>query len=184
MKNDFGLYLSYAKRSANFQNKILGGDIVASAMQMGINKVDFENLSLNDTHILSFDMTNTLPSKLSITNSIIENFKLSTGIPNAVTISSCIVTKVEGVSASAGLPPWCIGLVVDDFQTLHTVARIKNADLSNSQEVFVTIIKKTVFQPGAGRKEDALIRGLGKFDKKGHTRKVLNILLSEKVKTI
>lgn len=181
MKNNFGIFLLRAKKSTKYYNQILAGDIVAGALQMGMRDVDFEGLALHDSHIFSLDMTNTLPSNLDIRDSIIEYLKLPTGFPTALTISSSIVSQVEGVSASAGLPPWCKELDVDRFQTIHTVARIKAADLNNSQEVFVTVIKKTFFQPGAGRKEDALIRGLGKFDKSGNTRAILNFLRSEKV---
>jgi hypothetical protein len=47
--------------------------------------------------------------------------------------------------------------------------------------VFVAIIKKTFFQKGAGRKEEALIRGFGVGAAQGVAPKMLNLLLRENV---
>jgi hypothetical protein len=52
-------------------------------------------------------------------------------------------------------------------------------DLSPGHQVLVTIIKKTFFQKGAGRKEEALLRGLGQIVASGTLQKILAILIRE-----
>lgn len=183
MSNSFSPYLSYARKAANNQNKIIAADIVASAMHMQKDTIDFNGIYLDGVNICCIDMKNTIPANITITDSIIETLKLPESKPEATYINSSVIGQVEGVSAATGLPKWCKNLDVDRFQAIHTVARIKAANLNNAQEIFVTIVKKTFFQPGAGRKEDALLRGLGRFDKKGNARKIINILMSERILT-
>ncbi|KPF91533.1 hypothetical protein IP86_24945 [Rhodopseudomonas sp. AAP120] len=48
-----------------------------------------------------------------------------------------------------------------------------------AQEILVTIIRKTFFQKGAGRKEEALLRGLSTFASKSTSTKIINILSRE-----
>jgi hypothetical protein len=45
--------------------------------------------------------------------------------------------------------------------------------------VLVTILRKTYFQKGAARKEEALLRGLGKLVKAGVLDRILNKLIAE-----
>ena len=66
-----------------------------------------------------------------------------------------------------------------NFDSLSNVAKIREAKLSKEQKIFVTIIHKTFFQPGSGRKEDALMRGLGAAGDRRIARRVLSMLLEE-----
>ena len=49
----------------------------------------------------------------------------------------------------------------EDFEPLATTAVLKKARLSESQKPFVEMMRKIFFQPGAGRKEAALLREMG-----------------------
>ena len=72
---------------------------------------------------------------------------------------------------------------IDRFDALANVARIREAGLSKEQEIFVTVVHKTFFQPGSGRKEEALLRGLGAAGDRKIARRVLGMLIDEGVLT-
>jgi hypothetical protein len=65
------------------------------------------------------------------------------------------------------------------FSSVATTSRIKAANLGPAQKVLVTVLRKTFFQKGAGRKEEALLRGLGKLVKPGILDRILGRLISE-----
>ena len=48
-----------------------------------------------------------------------------------------------------------------------------------SQQAFVAVVKKTFFQPGSGRQENALTRGFGRSDAKKAFERVVKYLVSK-----
>lgn len=77
-----------------------------------------------------------------------------------------------GVSSPTALPAWIIGFEAD-----------KQIGLQANHAILATIIRKTFFQKGSGRKEEALLRGLGEVADKGMAPKIVNYLLSHDVLT-
>lgn len=71
----------------------------------------------------------------------------------------------------------------EHFEMLATTTLIKKARLSESQKLFVEMLRKIFFQPGAGRKEAALLRGMGAAANKQLGEKILSKLLDEKLIT-
>ena len=61
--------------------------------------------------------------------------------------------------------------------------RIKHANLSRSQIILVTIIKKifSTISKGNGRKEEALLRGLGEKGDSKICDKIINKMLTENI---
>ena len=174
-------YVTLAGRASNDRNAVLAGDIVCSLVRSGSSSVDYQGLIINEATIGELDMTQSYISNLRIKNSIIERLVLPTSPPSNTILENCSAAVVAGAASKAGLPGWAKLDIVDEFDSVQTVARIKNAGLSINQEVFVAIIKKTFFQKGAGRKEEALIRGFGMGAAQGVAPKMLNLLLRENV---
>ena len=96
-------------------------------------------------------------------------------------IAECEIDKIVGISSEKGLPAQIRDCRIDNFESFSTVSRIKRAKLSAPQKILVTIIKKIFFQPGNGRKEEALLRGLGAINDKRYAEKILNKLLDENI---
>jgi hypothetical protein len=63
--NDFK---QLASRCLSDKNKILGCDIVSSILRVGLETFDFKGMFIDDGHFIKFDMSNTLPLGLTITN--------------------------------------------------------------------------------------------------------------------
>jgi hypothetical protein len=62
-----------------------------------------------------------------------------------------------------------------------STSRIRAAKLDPAQKVLVTILRKVFFQKGAGRKEEALTRGLGRLVKPSVTSNVIRRLRTEEI---
>jgi hypothetical protein len=70
---------------------------------------------------------------------------------------------------------------VDQFDSVQTVAQIRKLGLSPAHEILVGILKKTFKQKGAGRKEEALLRGFGTGASKKLATDVLSLLMRQNI---
>jgi hypothetical protein len=94
-----------------------------------------------------------------------------------VSIEDCVTPTVRGVSSATALPSWIKRLEVGKFDSVASVSRIRRIGLKPSQEILITIIRKTFFQKGSGRKEEALLRGLGTVSTRAMANKIINIMI-------
>jgi hypothetical protein len=99
--------------------------------------------------------------------------------PPRTTISKSLAEKVVGVAAANGLPSWITGFTADTYDSVQSVAQIRRIGLDPRHEILATIVRKTFFQKGAGRKEEALLRGLGQLAAPAVSERILNLLLKE-----
>jgi hypothetical protein len=174
-------YLAYLKETTTIKNRILSSDIIASlitACEKG-KCVIFSNYHLTDGHIVNLDFSGGIPSNITFEECIVEELTLPVTNPENVKLIKCTINQLLGISSGASLPGWMKGCQIENFEVVDTVSMIRKANLSVPQQIFITILRKTFFQRGAGRKEEALLRGLGNIDKHGYTRKILNLLLSK-----
>lgn len=172
-------FIRFLRRSCNGPNRVLGGDLVSAILSANDGTFAFDGISLSESHISCLDLSGSRLSGIEIYDSIIDELVIAEAHPSDVRIRACLIGKVDGVSEAAGLPTWISGNEVGEYIRVNTVTRIKQAKLSLEQKVFVTIIKKTFFQPGAGRKEEALLRGLGSPQLKRSSEKILKMLCRE-----
>jgi hypothetical protein len=157
--NDFK---QLASRCLSDKNKILGCDIVSSILRVGLETFDFKGMFIDDGHFIKFDMSNTLPLGLTITNTTFGELILPSAPPPRTTISNCLAGRVFGVAAQSGLPDWINKLEADLYDSVESVSRIRKIGLDPRHEILVTIVRKTFFQKGAGRKERGLTARPGK----------------------
>lgn len=92
-------------------------------------------------------------------------------------IEDSIIEVLDGVSGDE-VPKWIKNCEIDTRSNLDTVARIRKTQLKPAEMILVTILRKTFFQPGSGRKEEALLRGLGEYGNAKLQDQVLGVLLS------
>ena len=175
------MYLRVLKRAVLSTNKILAGDILSAMLAVENGQIDFENLSLTDSHLSALDLVETKAHNLALEECIIEDLRISPKAPANITLRKCVIWTLRGSSQVEGLPEWIEDSSVEQYDTLTNVARIREANLNVEQKVFVTIIHKTFFQPGGGRKVEALLRGLGGAADKRAARRILSFLTDEGV---
>jgi hypothetical protein len=174
-------YARLLKTSSVRQNAVLAGDIVAGMLVAGEGEVSFNGISVRDAHVACLDFGGRLVKGLAIANSVIDLLDITDCRVEDVEISESIIQQVLGVSAAGGMPGWIKGCDVETYESVSTVARIRRAELTDEQRIFLTIVKKLFFQPGAGRKEEALLRGLGESAKKKSAERILKRLRADKV---
>lgn len=154
-------FLSLMRQAAARQNAVLAGDILAAAMMASDSELDARGLLISDAHISILDFSMAPISNLTLSECIVDEVNIAEGVVNNVRIADCIIQQLNGVADAEGLPEWIRHNSVARYESVNTVARIRHASLSEEQRIFVTLVKKLFFQPGRGRKEEALLRGLG-----------------------
>lgn len=174
-------FIRFLRRACAGSNRILGGDLVCGILNANDGSFDFGGISLSESHLSLLDISGSHLSKLEICNSVIDEMVITDANPSDVRISNCLIGRVDGVSEAAGLPSWMHNNDVAEYVRVNTVTRIKQASLSTEQKVFVTIIKKTFFQPGSGRREEALLRGLDSTKLKKTSDKILKLLCRNEI---
>ena len=112
-----------------------------------------------------------------------ERLVLPNSPPMNVKITKSLAGDVSGAASYSGLPSWVQLDSVDRFDTVQTVAQIRKAGLTPAHEILVAILKKTFKQKGAGRKEEALLRGFGTGASKKLASSILSLLMHEEVLT-
>ncbi|MBR3622283.1 MAG: hypothetical protein IKN43_02915 [Selenomonadaceae bacterium] len=183
-EKNFDLFLNIARRAADMSNGILAADIVASMCLLDKQNIDFKNIYISDCTIMDLKFNGKVISKLTIQNSVIERMDIANSkFDESVLIENCIINTVFGIASNQSVPKQICNCSIEHFEKLSTTTRVKKAKLSDSQKIFIETIRKIFFQPGAGRKEEALHRGMGNLTNKNLNKKILNKLLEEGVIT-
>lgn len=172
-------YFQYMKLCANNENQQAAADLFAAFVASDAGSVDFQGLALSGVHLTQLDLSVSKVSNATISDSIIEELELHNADPTNVTLQRCEIGNIYGVSTTKGLPSWIRECRVETFDSVSTLSRIKLADLSHAQRIFVGLIKKTFFQPGSGRKEEALYRGFGSDADARTVTKLLHRMITE-----
>ncbi|NDY73101.1 hypothetical protein DO021_15570 [Desulfobacter hydrogenophilus] len=176
-------YIEYLKEACESNNIILSCDLIASIILGCANgkKIDFPDIKLSDGHFSLLDFSDSHVENITFKECIIEEFYLPKKKLKNINLIDCTINQLYGISSDASLPNWVESCLIENFEAVDTVSRIKKANLSIPQRIFITIIRKTFFQPGSARKEEALLRGLGLIDRKGFTKKIVNLLIRENI---
>jgi hypothetical protein len=158
-------------------------DCVAVAVRMAIDmerdEIDFRGLFVNGGAFGRLPLDEVRIKRLALSSSIVH--ELAFGLLDAVDgvrFSSCLLSKVCGVTAREGLPA---GLVDDDteieaFDSMATNNAVLKSDLSANLKALVTVLRKLYRQPGSGRKIGAFSRGITRPEVARLVEPVLDIL--------
>jgi hypothetical protein len=176
-------HLRLAREAISHGNTILAGDIIASLLRVPAlgPELDFGDLELKNSHIHVLDCSNVIPKNLNVRETIIQELVIPPAEPPGTRLEKCLIDVIHNISSSKGVPNWISTCEIKKFEAVGTVAQIKTARLSPKQRIFLAMVKKTFFQPGAGRKEAALLRGLGRLGDRSVRDEVLNLLLGQKI---
>ncbi len=171
--------LNYAHNISDKSNKIAVSDIVSSLLWLDREEADFRSIKISEGEMIYCDLSHVRAVNLQLERCIIFNFVFPAEPIDAVEIKDCHIGRAYGVTGPQGVPEWVVNTEVERYESIATVSAIKNVDLSPQHRILVTILKKTFFQPGGGRQEAALLRGLGQVDRHGYTDRILKMLITE-----
>lgn len=165
---------------------MLSADIVSTFCKIKYySNFDFKGIVISEIHIQSLDFSNKKIENLNFINSWIDELDITNVGLESVNFSNCIIGKIKGIATKSSLPETFIQCDVDEYQPVSTVARIKTANLSRAQTILLTIIKKifSTISKGNGRKEEALLRGLGDRSDSKICDKILNKMITDQIIT-
>ncbi|WLS08110.1 hypothetical protein Q9314_18345 [Shinella sumterensis] len=171
--------LQLAQSAVRNGNIVLASDVVAALSRLNETPMDFEGLEIRGGDFLLLPLDERSLNNLKVTDSYIGELGLPVKGCKNVQINGCATPKVTGVASAAALPAWITKLDAEEYDSVASVSRIKKIGLKAPQEVLITIIRKTFFQKGSGRKEEALLRGLGMISGKNYSTRILNIMIRE-----
>lgn len=177
-------FLSIARKASNQKNAVLLSDIVAALCLLDDVAIDFQNIYVENGHFINLHLEAKSVRRLTISESIIENLDITNAkIDEDFTIKNCIIGTILGIASQKSTPVQIEDCTVDRVESMATTTLIKKARLSEPQKLFIEMVRKIFFQPGAGRKEAALLRGMGTASNKPLGKKILNMLLDEHLVT-
>ena len=183
IKLKFDTYRQFAARANLAKNPTLAGDVIAALARVSSIHGNLQGLNLIGANFSELDLVDTSISNFTISEAVIDRLVLPNSPPSKILIQKSVAGKVSGAASYTGLPSWVQLDLVDQFDTVQTVAQIKRTGLSPALEVLVAVLKKTFKQKGSGRKEEALLRGFGTGASKKLASAVLRILLRDDIVT-
>lgn len=155
----------------------LNCDIVGGIMMAEIGDVELSGSEIVGGYISILDLSQKSVSGLHLSQCEIGLLNIFNSDVTDTLISDSIVEVIDGVSGE-GVPAWIDNCVIGKKSSLDTVARIRKTQLKPTEMILVTVLRKTFFQPGSGRKEEALLRGLGEYGDAKLQAKILRVLVS------
>ena len=177
-------FTTMARQASVFKNKILACDVIAALCMLDKSFLDFKDIAISEGVFSHLSFEGKEVCRLSIRESIIERFDLTNSkIGEHVKFCGCEIGTAYGIASHKSLPQCFEKCNVEHFEALATTTLIKKARLSESQKLLVQMLRKIFLQPGAGRKEGALLRGMGSNVNKQLGQKILSYLLDEKLVT-
>jgi hypothetical protein len=179
LTNNETTYYRLLKIACISRNHLIGSDILSSMLISDKGQMNFAGIKLSEGYFVSLDLSDTKAIDFEISESIIEELNISAFKPSNVVISKCLIKTIHGISSIEDIPKWIENPSIENYEVVTNVSRIKQADLTNQQKIFVAIIHKIFFQPGSGRKETALLKGLGDSADKRVAKKIMNLLIDE-----
>jgi hypothetical protein len=171
--------VEFARRAQLAGNYVLASDLTSACMRKSSPTVDFGGLIIEQGEFRYFSLSERPIQNLTIRDSWFGELALPVKDAKNVLIEGCTAPRVTGVTAASALPPWIKKLEAEQFDSVESVSRIRRIGLDPPHVILITIIRKTFFQTGSGRKEEALLRGLGKVASKSVAEKILNLMKSE-----
>ncbi|MFC5737481.1 hypothetical protein [Sinirhodobacter huangdaonensis] len=178
-----GNLITYIRENRGSSNKVLLSDLISALCRREAGDSDFGGVEMKDLVFDEISFTETDVKGLSMVDCMFGNVMLPPTKDSSIKVVNGYADRVFGISSANALPDGISLLEGARFEEVVNVSKIREIGLTPPQEIFITIVKKTFFQKGSGRKEEALVRGLGRLPGRKVYDKVLNIMLRESILT-
>lgn len=178
------LFLGLARQACKVGNKVLASDIVAAICLTNVNFIDFHDLCIDDGYFSYLSFEGKEISRLTLNECIIERFDLTNAQLHSDThLSRCLISTAYGIASHKSIPDNLVECSVEMYEALATTTLVKKARLSEPQKILVQMLRKIFIQPGAGRMESALLRGMGTSVNRKLCERILAALIDEQLIT-
>lgn len=153
----------YARLCMNHGNSQIACDFIAAKLLTAGDTCDFQGFGVGDGRIAFLSFVDTKIMNLSLSGVEILEATIEAVDFENVQVYACTVDVIKGVSSVDKLPDIFVDSEIGRFDTVITTSRISELKHTDAQKTLLAIIKKLFFQPGAGRREDALLRGAERY---------------------
>ncbi|QDL91526.1 hypothetical protein FDP22_06855 [Paroceanicella profunda] len=162
-------------------NMQIAADYLCSAIEAASGSIDFSQVTIRNASIDRLELSDLKISGLHVSGTFFEVLHLDGAFFIDSNFSNCAFQQIIGVSDKVRLPSaFSDDCDFDGFSSADNVARISELPLSNGHKTLVAIIRKLFFQPGSGRKEEALLRGASSYwDRAAATEAVRYMLTND-----
>lgn len=171
------------ERESSPKNTQALAELISALSLIDGDPIEFSNVMIKDSEV----------SILALGNIEIKGVQFEESIFGKIQFELCKITDssnfsinkseisiATGLTSQSGLPKWITDTKIETPQSASNSARIKSSNLPASQKLLLSIIQKTFFQRGGGRKESSLYKGgFGQqFDRK-LIDQILSILVND-----
>lgn len=153
----------HARFCANHGNSQVSCDYIASKLLSAGDTCDLQGFEVNDGKISILSFADTEVKNLTVIGVEIGDLVIESFTSSSTKIQDCTIDVLKGVSSIDKLPDIFPGCVIAKVDATINSARISELKHSNPQKTLLALIKKLFFQPGAGRREEALLRGTERY---------------------
>jgi hypothetical protein len=168
----------FARMCTNHGNYQVACDYIGLKILQSADTCDFLGLGVIGGNIPTLNLIEKVFKNLSLSGVELGEVVLeSAGFEN-VLIADCTISSIKGVGSTDKLPDVFQDCLVGEFDAALTISRISELNLSGAQKTLLALIKKLFFQPGAGRQEEALLRGAESYWDDRMARKALAYMMS------
>lgn len=159
-------------------NPVACSDFVGS-MILNLETADFQGLTISGGKFSSLDFSGRTIRNLTFLECEVEELTLDSYCTQNVNFTTCLFERVIGISSADGYPEFIANCTEGGFEDVLTIARISELAISDKHKTLLSIIKKLFFQPGKGRKEEALLRGTERYWDQDVAGRVIRQMISE-----
>ncbi len=149
----------FVRLCTNHGNHQIACDYVALKILQSGEICDFAGLNISDGRMPHLDFVEKEIKNLHLSGIEIGEITIEAAKFTNVSISDCTIVSLKGIGSADRLPEVFQNCVIERRQAALTLSKISELNLSNSHKTLLVLIKKLFFQPGAGRQEEALLRG-------------------------
>ncbi|WP_416763116.1 NACHT domain-containing protein [Roseateles sp. So40a] len=173
---------AFVKRHMHSANKVLLADLLSGLLRTDVRGLDFQFAQIEKGKFTALAIGEGIISNLQFVDCQFD-FLDVTDCSDAqkISLKDCVIERIAGVSSAAHSPAWLEDCIVDDYQSVNTLAAIKDAGLTFAQTFLLSSLRKLFLQPGGGRKEASMYKGYGDSTSKRISEKVMHLLCREKI---
>lgn len=152
--------INYIRDAVKKGNNQAGCDYVSIQNLRNYKDIDYGRLNISSGTIENMTFSQSEHKNLTLDGVYIDRIILDD--PNFINVHfiKCIINIINGAGRQEALPEaFERNCHIERYETALSAARISEMNLSKHHKTLISLIKKLFFQPGAGRQEEALLRG-------------------------
>ena len=174
--------VKYSRLCNSRGNTQIAADYLCSAVEIAGDAIDLTGVPIFNATIDRLEMVDLEVSGLKVTDCFFKDLHLEGVSFQDSSFESCFFDHIAGVSDRTRLPSsFAESCEFESFSSAENVARISELPLTDAQKTLVAIIRKLFFQPGSGRKEEALLRGTSKYWDREAAQKIVSYMLAHDI---